>query len=181
MRSDPSRRRLLRILSAATGLGMLGALSEPAQAASLRVGAPAPTLVLHTIDGRSIDTASLRGKVVILTFWATWCDPCNEELPLLSEYAKAHGADGLVILGFSLDGPEDLADVRQVAAKLSFPVGLLGGAYAGGYGRVWHLPVNFVVDRAGNLVDNGWNDDPPELTAARLERVVTPLLARHVD
>lgn len=140
------------------------------------VGRPAPGLVLRTLDGHSIATDDLRGNVVILTFWATWCEPCRTELPLLSAYAARHAAQGLRVLGFSLDGPENLADVRQVAAGLSFPVGLLGSAYAGAYGRVWRIPVNFTIDRNGLLVDNGWDDPKPAWTADRLERIVTPLL-----
>ena len=71
-----------------------------------------------------------------------------------------------------------MAEVRRMAASLSFPVGLLGSAYAGGYGRVWRLPVNFTIDRAGMLVDNGWDDSSPAWTAERLEKVLTPLLKR---
>jgi thiol-disulfide isomerase/thioredoxin len=92
-------------------------------------------LVLHALDGRSISTDELRGKVVILTFWATWCEPCRDELPLLSDYAARHADQGLQVLGFSLDGPDELSAVRQVASGLSFPVGLLGSAWAGDYGR----------------------------------------------
>ena len=115
--------------------------------------------------------------MVILTFWATWCAPCRAELPVLSAYASAHAGQGLVVLGFSLDDASDLAAVRRVAATLSFPAGLLGGGYAGDYGRIWRLPANFAIDRAGLLVDNRWNDARPEWTAESLERVVTPLLA----
>lgn len=146
------------------------------RAASLAVGQPAPPLVLHTLDGRSIATHALLGQVVILTFWATWCDPCREELPLLSDYAALHAQQGLQVLGFSLDGPDNLPAVRQVAANLSFPVGLLGSAWAGGYGRMWRIPVSFTLDRAGRLADNGWDDDHPSWTEARLQRIVTPLL-----
>jgi len=161
----------------ALGAGVGGWLPA-AQASSLTVGRPAPGLVLHTLDGQSIASEDLRGNVVILTFWATWCEPCRTELPLLSAYAARHAAHGLRVLGFSLDGPDNLAEVRQVAAGLSFPVGLLGSAYAGGYGRMWRIPVNFTIDRNGLLVDNGWDDPQPSWTAERLERVVTPLLRR---
>ncbi|AHE29725.1 hypothetical protein M218_22470 [Burkholderia pseudomallei MSHR338] len=147
-----------------------------AQAGGLAVGRPAPSLVLHTLGGQSIASEDLRGSVVILTFWATWCEPCRTELPLLSAYAARHAAKGLRVLGFSLDGPENIADVRQVANGLSFPVGLLGSAYAGGYGRIWRIPVNFTIDRNGILVDNGWDDPKPAWTTERIERIVTPLL-----
>ncbi|KVT60204.1 peroxiredoxin family protein [Burkholderia ubonensis] len=171
-----SRRNWLRTAAGVTLGACASGWLPAAQAGSLAVGRPAPGLVLHTLDGRSIATGDLRGNVVILTFWATWCEPCRTELPLLSEYAARHAAKGLRVLGFSLDGPENLADVRQVAAGLSFPVGLLGSAYAGAYGRVWRIPVNFTIGRNGLLVDNGWDDPKPAWTADRLERIVTPLL-----
>lgn len=131
-----------------------------------------------SLDGEHLDTQALTGKVVILTFWATWCEPCREELPLLSRFYARHRQDGLEILGFSLDGADDMDDVKKVARTLQFPVGLLGSAYAGGYGRVWHLPVNFTIDRQGRLADNGWADDQPGWTQERLNRVVLPLLQK---
>jgi thiol-disulfide isomerase/thioredoxin len=159
-------------------LACLAAWPLAGQAAGPRVGMPAPPLTLHTLDGRSIGTDSLRGKVVILTFWATWCEPCRAELPLLSEYAARHAKDGLVVLGFSLDDGANLPEVRQLATQLSFPVGLLGSAWAGDYGRMWRIPVSFTIDRAGLLIDNGWDDSAPVWTAERLEQIVTPALAR---
>lgn len=155
---------------------LLLAVGDPARANDLVIGNAAPPIALHTLDGQTIDLKELRGKVVIVTFWATWCDPCREELPLLSRYAQAHAGDGLVILGFSLDGAEELDQVRSVASTLSFPVGLLGDPHVPGYGRIWHLPVSFTVDREGRLVDNGWKAKQPAWTQQRLDEVVTPLL-----
>ena len=150
--------------------------SAAANANNLVVGKAAPPIILTTLDGKQIATRDLQGKVVIVTFWATWCGPCREELPLLSRYAKQHAKDGLVILGFSLDTPDELDKVREVSRSLSFPVGLLGDPHVPGYGRIWHLPVSFTIDRNGLLVDNGWKDKAPEWTAERLEQIVTPLL-----
>ncbi|MDR3451606.1 MAG: TlpA disulfide reductase family protein [Rhodoferax sp.] len=175
---DLQRRALLR---GAVGLGIAGAgglCASRARAADLKVGQPAPHLVLHTLDGRSIATRDLLGQVVIATFWATWCVPCREELPLLSAYAARHAPQGLQVLGFSLDEAQNLPKVRTVAASLSFPVGLLESPWVPAYGRIWRLPVSFVIDRAGRLADNGWDADPPEWTAQRLQQVVDPLLAR---
>ncbi|AJE99918.1 peroxiredoxin family protein [Pandoraea apista] len=174
--SLPRRRWLQAAGGIAASAGLSGWCSQ-AQANGLTVGQPAPPLVLHALDGREFATQALRGQVVILTFWATWCDPCHEELPLLSAYAEQHARDGLQILGFSLDTPENLPMVQKIAASLSFPVGFLGSAYAGGYGRIWRIPVNFAIDRAGRLAHNGWDDPaPPAWTAQRLEKFVTPLL-----
>lgn len=148
-----------------------------ARAATLRVGAPAPPATLVTLDGRTIATPDLAGRVVILTFWATWCGPCRQELPLLSSWATANAARGLTVLGYSIDAPEDLAKVRRMAQSFDFPVGLLADARLPGYGRIWHIPVNFTIDRAGVLRDNGWDDKDATWTEERLERIVTPLLA----
>jgi len=96
---------------------------------------------------------------------------------VLSAYAASHAKSGLRVLGFCLNGPEDLPAVRSVAATLSFPVGLLGSDRVEGYGRIWKLPVSFTIDRSGRLVDNTWDDEQPAWTAARLEQVIAPLLA----
>lgn len=174
--TSAARRAWLRGMLAATVAASTGSWPILAHADSLELGKPAPPLVLHTLDGHSIATRDLLGKVVILTFWATWCDPCREELPLLSAYAARNADRGLQVLGFSLDGPENLPAVRQVAAGLSFPVGLLGSAWAGDYGRMWRIPVSFTIDRTGRLVDNGWDDKQPVWTSESLERIVSPLL-----
>lgn len=166
-----------RFFSSLVALTLIPAFAQPALAGNdLKVGAPAPAIALTTLDGRRIDTRDLRGKVVIVTFWATWCLPCREELPLLSRYAQQHAAHGLVVLGFSLDTPDQLPQVRKVANALSFPNGLLGDPHVPGYGRIWRLPVSFVIGRDGRLMDDGWKDQNPVWTRERLEQVVTPLL-----
>ena len=173
---SPARRALLRGAAALSVTG-LGALIAPlASANALRVGAPAPAATLVTLDGQRIATSELLGHVVILTFWATWCGPCREELPVLSAYATQHAAEGLIVLGFTLDSPDNLHNVQQAAQSLRFPVGFLANSSLPGYGRIWRIPVNFTINRAGALIDDGWKDKDPAWTAKRLERIVTPLL-----
>lgn len=172
------RRALLRMAGGLLLATTAGLPPIPAQANDLKLGETAPPLVLHTLEGQSIATRDLRGQVVLVTFWATWCAACRDELPLLSNYAERHAPDGLRVLGFSLDGAEALAQVRALAASLRFPVGLLGSPWAGGYGRIWRLPVSFVIDRDGRLAYNGWEDKAPAWTSARLQQVIDPLLLR---
>jgi cytochrome c biogenesis protein CcmG/thiol:disulfide interchange protein DsbE len=171
-----TRRELLRVAAALSGLGFGGLMARPAQANALRVGEPAPPAILTRFDGGHVSTADLLGNVVVLTFWATWCVPCRDELPLLSAYAAQHATQGLRVLGFCLNTPDQLAEARTLAQQLSFPSGLLANADAPGYGRIWRIPVNFTIDRQGRLVDDGWKDAHPVWTQERLERIVTPLL-----
>jgi cytochrome c biogenesis protein CcmG/thiol:disulfide interchange protein DsbE len=177
MRSDMlTRRSALQHLSA-MGVAAYGLMSiAPARANDLHVGERAPPATLVTLDGQKVSTPELVGNVVILTFWATWCVPCRDELPLLSKYATEHASQGLRVLGFSLDPPEEIAGVRAVAKSLGFPNGLLASSSAPGYGRIWRIPVNFTIDREGRLVDDGWREKKPVWTPERLDRIVTPLL-----
>ncbi len=156
---------------------VIAVAATPARANDLQVGRPAPPASLVTLDGEHIDTQDLLGHTVILTFWATWCEPCEKELPLLSRYEAAHRDRGLVVLGFCLDDTDNLEDVRTVAKQLDFPVGLLEQSKARGYGRMWRIPVSFVIDRSGILRYDGWQASEPVWTEASLKRVVGPLLA----
>ena len=182
MSNEPSaqatRRAFLRG-AAALGLMEFGALLPSwARANVLRVGQPAPPATLMTLDGQLISTSDLIGRVVILTFWATWCGPCRQELPLLSAYAAQHSSAGLSVLGFTVDDPDDVRKVRAAAQSMHFPVGFVANSTLPGYGRIWRIPVNFLIDRQGRLVDNGWKDKESAWTSERLEDIVTPLLNR---
>ena len=117
-----------------------------------------------TLDGQRITTTDLLGHVLILTFWATWCTPCRDELPLLSSYAVeacGYGTAGARLLS---GRPGAAAPGAPGRAALSFPVGLLANSSAPGYGRIWRLPVNFTIDQAGRLIDNGWKGKRPAWT-----------------
>ncbi len=155
---------------------LAGALPAMPSLADALTGQPAPDLVLHGIDGHDYRLSALRGKVVIVTFWATWCAPCREELPLLSAFAKAHAGDGLRVLAFALDGPDTLSQVRSMARTLDFPVGLLGSSWAGEYGRIWRIPVSFVLDRQGRLVFNSLSSSGSAWDRESLQRRILPLL-----
>jgi thiol-disulfide isomerase/thioredoxin len=180
--TSPNSKQAMRraLLKGAAGVGVLGVdalLAPVARSNALHVGSHAPPAVLVTLDGKRIATTDLLGSVVMLTFWATWCGPCRQELPLLSEYARQHAALGLAVLGFTLDAPQDLDKVRKTAQTLSFPVGFVENSSLPGYGRIWRIPVNFAIDRQGRLIDDGWKDKQAAWTQERLDQVITPLLS----
>jgi thiol-disulfide isomerase/thioredoxin len=116
------------------------------------VGTIAPDFTLQTVDGRSLNLASFRGKVVVADFWASWCPPCQAEMPFLEKMQTVFGPRGLVVLG--LDVGEDAPTVVQFQKQALSTFPLLIGAepdVAGKY-YVEALPTTYVIDRQGRIV-----------------------------
>lgn len=148
----------------------------PLGASAIRAGEPAPAFTAKRLDGADFDLAAHRGEVVILNFWAIWCVPCRVELPAFDAFYAAHREDGLTVIAISMDDPELRARVTQLSRDYRFPAAMVGDVQAAGYGRIWRLPITFVIDRRGVLrVDGGVGEGRPYDLPA-LEREVGPLL-----
>jgi cytochrome c biogenesis protein CcmG/thiol:disulfide interchange protein DsbE len=113
-------------------------------------GEIAPTYSVTTLDGAVVSSADLRGKVVLVNFWATWCLPCRAEMPLLEGMWKRHAADGFVLLGFSTDR-SGVDGVRQFVGErsISYPVAIVGPDVEAAFGGVRGIPTSFLIDREG--------------------------------
>jgi peroxiredoxin len=111
----------------------------------------APDFSLPDLTGRRVELSSYRGKVVLMDFWATWCDPCREEIPHFIELQEKYGGEGLQIIGVSMDdGPEPVRDFCQ-RFKINYPV-VMGNAKTGElYGGVLGLPIAFLIGRDGRI------------------------------
>jgi len=110
---------------------------------------PAPALARTSLDNRRVDLSALRGRVVLLNFWATWCVPCQAEMPRFIEWQSKYQGDGLSIIGVSMD--DDSGPVESFVRKrgLNYPV-VLGDEKLGlAYGGVLGLPVTYLIDRKG--------------------------------
>lgn len=114
-------------------------------------GQPAPALVAHSFDGQTIDLGSLRGKVVVLNFWASWCGPCRSEMPLLDAVARDYGDRGVVVIGLSADDPHDRREAARVARGVGYRTGLLSEATANGFGAPQVLPLTYIIGSNGVL------------------------------
>jgi cytochrome c biogenesis protein CcmG/thiol:disulfide interchange protein DsbE len=145
------------------------ALATPA------VGMAAPALSVPELGGDRFDLAALRGRVVIINFWATWCLPCRQEMPALDSFYAQFHSRGLDLVGISVDRPRDRAAVVRAALAVHYPVALLADAVEDGFGRPAVLPVTFVVDQAGKVRAVMTPDTIP-VTEDALEHIVAPLL-----
>jgi cytochrome c biogenesis protein CcmG/thiol:disulfide interchange protein DsbE len=130
------------------------AAAAPAAARSERlvaVGEPAPPLALSDLAGQIVTLNAYQGRPLIVNFWATWCEPCREEMPLLQQVHNAHQRAGLIVLGISQDSEERLTAVRTywTQSGWSFP-SLLDpdGAVARRY-QVFLLPSTIFINAQG--------------------------------
>jgi cytochrome c biogenesis protein CcmG/thiol:disulfide interchange protein DsbE len=151
----------------AAGLG-----ASPTRAAD----PPPPALVVRTLNGATFDLAALRGHVVLVHFWATWCTPCRAEMPALNEFYRRYPEQGVELIGVSADKTRDLGEVRKMLPDISYPVAMASAATKSSFGTQRELPVTYVIDRGGSLRGEMRPDRTP-VTEASLEKAVLPLLA----
>jgi len=123
----------------------------PAHSASM-VGKPAPLFMRRTLDGRLINLSRLRGKVVLLNFWATWCAPCQSEMPTFNTWLRQYGGLGFEVVGISMDDDADAARSLVSKLRLDYPVAMGDAAFGRRYGGVLGLPTTFLIDRRGRVV-----------------------------
>jgi len=115
----------------------------------VKVGEPAPPILGTTLDGKPFDLGSLRGRPVLVNFWASWCGPCRDEFPLFVEKLARHEADGFAIVGVLYRDEADLAQKFTTEFGVSWPTVLdPTGSLAAAY-RVVAPPQSYFIDRAG--------------------------------
>jgi len=160
---------------AALALGVVAFRNLPAPDPAARDASPILAISLPDPDGREQSLSQWRGKLLVVNFWATWCAPCREEMPMFVQAQSAHGARGLQFVGIAVD---DVPKVRRFAAEigLNYPV------LVGGYGAmelsktlgnsVMALPFTVVIDRTGNVVLTQLGP----VRAAQIEKLVADFL-----
>ena len=140
------------------------------------LGDAAPALVVDELDGNRFDLATERGHVAIVNIWATWCDPCRAEMPILNEFYRKFHSQGVDLLGLSADDKHDEGAVRTVMHQFQFPAALLKLAQENGFGPARVVPITYVFDRQGILRVKLWPGGTP-VTEENLEKAIQPLLA----
>jgi peroxiredoxin len=115
------------------------------------VGTAAPEFTLQDISGSPMNLANYRGKVVLLDFWATWCTPCRGEIPHFIDYQNKYAAQGLQVLGISMDDDAKPVHAFYDEMKMNYPVAMGSSQLADSYGGVLGLPVTFLIGRDGRI------------------------------
>ncbi|MBI5395004.1 MAG: TlpA family protein disulfide reductase [Verrucomicrobia bacterium] len=115
---------------------------------------PKTTAEIKTLKKADVDAylAGLKGKVVIVDFWATWCPPCRQEIPGFIELQKTYGDKGLVVVGLSLD--DAVEPVKEFYAKngMNYPVFVVGEDTTKTWGNIEAIPTTFILDKTGQKV-----------------------------
>jgi thiol-disulfide isomerase/thioredoxin len=172
---------LLPVAIVAAGAGFFAAQywGRHEAAAPAETAAPEPQSMiafeLPDLDGKPRNIFEWRGKVVVLNFWATWCPPCREEIPMFLELQEQYGGQGLQLIGVAIDQADAVRDYRDTML-IDYPI-LLGERDAMGimsqYGNLAGvLPYSVVIDRAGHIRDI----KSGAYTRDELEPIVKPLL-----
>lgn len=152
---------------------LLAAVANAQSAESTLLQKPAPPFVGRDLSGKTVSLRTYRGKVVLLNFWATWCAPCQQELPQFAAWQRKYGTEGLQVIAVSMD--DDAAPVRALVRKLGlgFPVTMGNAALGRRYRGVLGLPVTFLIARDGTVRKRFEGETP----IAEMENKVEQMLA----
>lgn len=158
--AQPNRSPLALVVVALVVSGMLyfgyhmARQSPGGQGTSSAKMTVAPDFTLDSLDGKSMRLSDLRGKAVLLNFWATWCGPCKVEMPWFVELQNQYGPQGLQIVGVAMDdsGKDEIARFAKDMG-VNYPVLLGKEAVGDEYGGVPALPESFFIGRDGKIVD----------------------------
>jgi thiol-disulfide isomerase/thioredoxin len=129
--------------------------APPLELPESQKGSVAPDFSLKSVpDGKTITLSSLRGKAILVNFWATWCEPCKIEMPSLVDLQKKYGSQGLQIVGVAMDDADD-KEISTFAHKMGVNYMVLRGTEKVGdlYGGIDRLPMTYYLDRSGKVVD----------------------------
>ena len=139
---------------------------------------PASDFSLRTLDGQPFKLSTDgKGKVVVLSFWATWCGPCKEEMPHLQALHEAHADEGLAIVSISTDDPRTFGQVKPFIRSRGYTFTVVSdrqGEVANVYNPGKTLPWTVIIDRKGEVVESygGYNPGDEAALAAKVQALL---------
>lgn len=165
--------RLALGLAAAAIVFALLMLSQPTPD-PIRAGQIAPGFELPLLDGGSVSLEKLRGRIVLLNFWATWCKPCEDEMPAMQRLHTALAGSDFELVAVSTDASrDDVAKFRE-RLGLTFPIALDPGKRVSETYQSYRYPESYLIDRDGRILSRyiGPRDWDSELYVERIRRVI---------
>ncbi len=176
-----TRKRWLQYLVLAAFLLVVGytvgnSLFNPDKEAtsSALIGEPAPDFSLYSLDGQVMSVAEHIGKPVMINFWASWCEPCRSEMPLLDQKAQQYAAQGLTVLAVNLGESEKTVEGFRDEYGLSFPILLDKDDTVSAQYAIEPIPSTFFIDRTGR-VQNVYIGELDEESAEENIQKILPL------
>ncbi len=151
-------------------------LAAAPASATVRIGRPAPPLLVRELRGGEFDLARERGRVVLVSFWATWCSPCHAEMPVLQAFYRRYHRRGVALIAVSVDESASLARVRAALRGFTYPAALARAARQDGFGTPLAVPMTYVIDARG-IVRERLLGGPSGVSLRQLRQAVLPLLA----
>jgi peroxiredoxin len=145
--------------------------------AEAEIGQPAPSLVAPELDGTAFDLGTLKGKIVIVHFWATWCPSCREEMGILDAFYRKNHTRGVEVIAPSVDKSRKRDEVRDVMKSVAFPATLLDDATVNDFGKPSAIPVTYIIDGKG-ILRARLTPDQQAITENELSDVVQPLIGK---
>jgi len=143
----------LFVLAGALALFSGASLAEDEVKADVSVGDDAPAFVATTLDGKKFDLSALKGKVVVIHFWATWCKDCHFEMPALEAVWRSRHNEGLEALAVSVDAPDARKHVNDVMHFFSYPAAMLGEVSKNEFITEIMVPLTYVIGKDGKIRD----------------------------
>lgn len=135
--------------------------------------AAAPDISVVTLDGRVIQPDDLRGSVLVVNFWATWCGPCRLEMPSLQSLHEDHAEDGLLVLGLSTDTGSDVPIRAFLSEKnITYPVARAPRQLIEAFGEIPMIPTTFIIDRKGIIRHRIEGYAPPPVFSVAVGRLL---------
>jgi thiol-disulfide isomerase/thioredoxin len=160
------------LLCAASLISAAQAPAHPAQKNLLNHAAP--PLHRAALDHRAVNLAALKGRVVLLNFWASWCGPCIKEMPLFDQWPARYGDANLSIIGISID--DSPTDALNAATKMHihYPIAMGDAKLGTSYGGILGVPITYLIDRHGIIRARFEGETDTAVIEARVKELLKP-------
>lgn len=167
------RQRFIFVIIVIMTLLVVSCAKEKKQAI---LGGEAPDFTLSELNGTEVRLSKLKGRVVLIEFWATWCPPCRESIPAMNELYRKYNDKGLVLLGISVDKGQNVEEDLRAFVKeysIQYPVAIDSKNINNLYG-VYSIPTTVLIDKEGKIAlkNIGYSSEIEERLSSEIERLL---------